>query len=352
MPAKGKIIVLRFSAMGDVAMTASVLREFAAQNPSVAIVMVSRALFEPFFFGIPNLIFHAIQPKTTHKGLIGLYTLFNELKKYRPIAIADLHDNLRSRILSSFFRLTGVEIKRIDKGRAEKKALTRTKDKIFKQLKPTVERYATVFRALKFEVVLSHQLQGTKQKLSEKASLLFNPANSVNIGIAPFAQHLYKIYPLDKMEMVIEQLEKLNYNLFIFGGGSEEKRIAEAWAKKSKNVKSAIGEFTLEEELYIISNLDLMLTMDSAGMHMASLMGIRAISIWGPTHPYAGFLGYGQHYTDCLQVEHPNRPSSIYGNKDCKCGVESCMSAITPTTIVKKINEIVNGKATHHHPAR
>ena len=146
MPSKGKIVVLRFSAMGDVAMVASVLRELVAQNSNVELVMVSRPAFKPFFDRIENVIFHAIAPKTTHKGIRGLYQLFIELKKYNAFAVADLHDNIRSRTLSLFFRLAGIKIKRINKGRTEKRALTRSNNKVFKQLKQTVERYADVFR--------------------------------------------------------------------------------------------------------------------------------------------------------------------------------------------------------------
>jgi len=338
MPLKGPIIILRFSAMGDVAMVASVLREFGVQNPQAEMIMVSRALFRPFFKDINNLTFHAIEPKTLHKGIFGLFKLYKSLSKYQPIAIADLHDNLRSRVIATFFRLAGIQIKRIDKGRKEKKALTRVNNKIFKQLKTTVERYADVFRKLDFKLELKTQLIKSPKQLPKSAIALFDNPDK-KIGISPFAQHIYKVYPLPKMEAVIAELVKLGYQIYIFGGGSEDKSIAENWQNKFNKVNSLIGKFTLAEELDIISNLDVMLSMDSAGMHMASLMGVPVVSIWGPTHPYAGFLGYGQALSNCVQVDNPNRPNSIYGNKPCQCGVESCMDKIDPTTVVEKIKE-------------
>lgn len=338
-----KIIVLRFSAMGDVAMVASVLQEFSEQNPTAELIMVSRQAFKPFFDHIPNLIFHPIQPKTLHKGINGLYKLYQELRSYKPSAIADLHDNLRSRAISSFFRLTGIKIRRINKGRAEKKALTRAIKKVFKPLRKTVERYADVFRELGFSVKLSHQISKSAQALPKKAQALFSDKTTKKIGISPFAQHIYKVYALEKMEAVIASLSRLGYELFIFGGGEKEQHVAENWAKTYQNTYNLIGNFNLTEELDIISNLDLMLSMDSSGMHMASLVGIPVISIWGPTHPYAGFLGYGQQESDCIQIDHPARPNSIYGNKPCLCGVENCIDLIAPETIVKKIKEKLNG---------
>jgi len=338
-----KIIVLRFSAMGDVAMAASVLHEFSAHNPNTEIIMVSRSAFKPFFDRIPNLIFHPIQPKTVHKGIDGLYKLYQELRSYKPSAIADLHDNLRSRAISTFFRLTGTEIRRIDKGRAEKKRLTRNNKKVFKPLRKTVERYADVFRELGFAVKLSHKIDKSPQEIPANALDLFANKATKKIGISPFAQHIYKIYALEKMEEVIALLSGLGYELFIFGGGKTEQTTAENWAKTYKNAHNLIGNFNLTEELAIISNLDLMLSMDSSGMHMASLVGVPVISVWGPTHPYAGFLGYGQLESDCIQIDHPNRPNSIYGNKPCLCGVENCIDLIKPETIVDKIKEKLNG---------
>lgn len=338
-----KIIVLRFSAMGDVAMAASVLKEFTEQNKNTEIVMVSREAFKPFFAGIQNLTFHAIQPKTIHKGIDGLFKLYQELRKYKPTAIADLHDSLRSRAISTFFRLTRIKIERIDKGRAEKNALIRSKNKIFKPLRQTVERYADVFRALDFKINLSHQLNKYPQKLPSKVEIFFQNKSEKRIGISPFAQHIFKVYSLGKMEEVIASLNLIGYQLFIFGGGQTEQNIAEKWAKQYPNTQNLIGNFNLNEELAIISNLDLMLSMDSSGMHMASLVGVPVVSVWGPTHPYAGFLGYGQSENDCIQINNPIRPNSIYGNKPCMCGVKSCIDLIEPETIVNKIKEKLNG---------
>ena len=339
MPLKGKIIVLRFSAMGDVAMVATVLKEIVAQNSGVELILVSRAVFKPFFEDIKNVNFHAIEPKSTHKGILGLYKLFLELKKYNPVGVADLHDNIRSRAISLFFRIAGITIQRIDKGRAEKNALTRLNNKVFKQLKQTVERYADVFRVFSLNVNLGHQLTSLKKQIPIKAQNLFKSDSNKKVGISPFAQHIHKVYDLIQMEMVIAELNDLGYEIFIFGGGKEEQSIAENWSNKFKNINNLIGNFNLTEELAIISNLDVMLSMDSAGMHMASLMGVPVVSIWGPTHPYAGFLGYGQLLSDCLQIDHPIRPNSIYGNKPCLCGVKPCIDMISPESIINKINQ-------------
>ncbi|MFU1857597.1 glycosyltransferase family 9 protein [Sphingobacterium sp. NGMCC 1.201703] len=335
-----RIIVTRFSAMGDVAMVASVLKEFCLQYPSVEIIMVSRSFFAPFFDGIKNVKFHAIEPKTSHKGFWGLVRLKKELAQYNADAVADLHFNLRSRVLALLFSLSGMRVKQLDKGRSEKKALTRKENKVKHPLKLTVERYADVFRALGFHFELSHKLQSNLQDVPKAAFSLFGNFERKKIGIAAFAQHRYKILPLAKMAQIIDYLTHHGYDVLLFGGGQQEFQIAQTWTESFPNTYNTIGKFTLREELDIISNLDLMISMDSSGLHMASLMGVRCLSLWGATHPYAGFTGYGQESGNCVQVEHPSRPSSVYGNQPCDCDGTEAIDLITPEMVIEKITAV------------
>ena len=332
-----RIIITRFSAMGDVAMLASVLKEFQQQHLDTELVVVSRPLFTAFFEHIPRLIFHEIHPKTKHKGLQGLFKLYKELSVYNAQFVADMHNNLRSRVLRVFFSFSGKQIKSLDKGRWEKKALVQ--HKIFHQLALTTERYADVLRQLGFPFSLPHLLVKEQRNVSDVYKEVFEQSNKT-IGIAPFAQHLYKVWSLQKMEQLVEVLSKKGYDIFLFGGGNKEKSIAEAWSAKYPKVNNTIGKFSVSEELDIIANLNVMLSMDSSGMHMASLVGTRCVSIWGATHPFAGFLGYGQNYNDCIQVEHPNRPSSIYGNKPCLCDNVEAIDLVTVDMVVNHIEKI------------
>ena len=331
-----RILVTRFSAMGDVAMVASVLREFQEQHTDTEIIMVSRPLFSAFFEGIPRVIFHPIDPKGKHKGVAGLVKLFNELKKYKAAQVADLHNNIRSRFLDLLFKTAGYQVRILDKGRPEKKALTREKNKVFKPLKLTTERYADVFRALGYRIELSHQLQ-KQHRLIPQGMMPILASNSKKVGISAFAQHSFKVLPYEKMATVIKALAELGIEVVLFGGGSKENEITEQWAEGYPNVHSVVGKYKLREELDIIAHLDLMISMDSSGMHMASLMGVPCISIWGATHPYAGFLGYGQLLEDCVQVEHPNRPNSVYGNKSCLCDGVEAIDLVSSEMVVERV---------------
>ncbi|MET3115301.1 ADP-heptose:LPS heptosyltransferase [Pedobacter sp. CG_S7] len=345
MTRPSKILVIRFSAMGDVALTVPVLREFTQNYPETNIVIASRGLFEPFYKDIDNLTFHAFEPKIKHKGFFGLLKYFKELKKHDITAVADLHNNLRSAVLCVLFFMIGKKIRRLDKGRADKKKLTRRFNKVLTPLKLTAERYATVFQKLGFPLQLSHQLPKKKPAaISKSLSPLIGVEKTQKwIGLSPFAQHQQKIYPLVKMEVVLMKLAELGYKVFIFGGGEKEKAITTAWEVKHHNIISIINKINLETELELISHLDLMISMDSSGMHLASLKGIPAISIWGATHPYAGFIGYGQLLNDTVQLELACRPCSIYGNIPCYRGDFACMNNLSPLVVIEKVIQKLNG---------
>jgi ADP-heptose:LPS heptosyltransferase len=330
------ILVMRFSAMGDVAMIVPVIRELLQQHPQLSITYVSRPAFAAFFDGIERLQFIKADFKGEHKGLTGIYQLFKKLQGLSEYdAVANLHNNLRTNIIQGLFRVSGIPGKKVDKGRAEKKLLTRFPNKVLQPLKPTVERYADVFRKLGFDLKLSHQLH--KETSDKTLNAVAGTKRATWIGISPFAQHKGKIYPLGRMEQVIQLLNHHQVKLFIFGGSPEEEAIATDWEQKYATVTSVIKRMNLSEELDLIAQLDVMVAMDSAGMHMASLKGTPVVSVWGATHHFAGFLGYGQSEENIVADNIACRPCSVYGNKPCFRKDYACLYNIEPQTIINRL---------------
>ena len=329
-----KLLIIRFSALGDIAMTVPVVHDLAVQYPDLEITMLSREMAQPLFEQLPkNVHFIAADLKGRHKGLFGLNRLLKDVHFKDFDYIADFHDVLRTQWLRFICRLFGKKVAKIDKGRKGKKALTRQKNKVIIQQASSFERYAKVLEQLGFPiktqfVKLDYSVFCETQKTD----------NETWIGIAPFAKHEAKVYPLDKMEQVIKALsERKNTTIFIFGGGKEENEQIERLCAKYNHVQPAKSQQGLKGELALMGQLDVMLSMDSANMHLASLVGTRVVSIWGGTHPYAGFLGWSQKPSDCVQLDLPCRPCSVYGNKPCLRGEYACMSGITPEQILEKL---------------
>jgi len=333
------ILVFRFSAMGDVAMLVSVLKAVVTQNPNVRITFVSREIFKPFFDKIDRVDFFSVDFQNRHKGFLGLFRLYKDLIKLNSNKIADLHNVLRTKIIRSFFIFSDKKIAVIDKGRAEKKALTRAKNKIFKPLKSTHQRYADVFEKLGYKVDLNIVSLLKKEKLSDKIKKIAGEKSGKWFGIAPFAKHLSKIYPLDLMQIVIDKLaENTENKLFLFGGKLEIETLQKL-KKSYKNVIVITEKITLSEELQLISNLDMMLSMDSANAHISAMYGVKTIVLYGSTHPFAGFMPFGQPLKNALIPDlkkYPKLPTSVYGNKTI-ANYQDAMRSIS----VEKILEIV-----------
>jgi ADP-heptose:LPS heptosyltransferase len=296
-----------------------------------------------FFKDIPNLSYFTADLNNHYKGFAGIVKLFGALKKNAQYdALADLHDHLRTKILRNLFRLSGLTYAYVDKGRKEKKLLTRFPHKVLKPLKPTVERYADVFRKLGFALNLDNRLINKPKQLTSEVIAITGKKTNTWIGIAPFAKHKGKILPLEKTEQVISSLNDKNVRLFLFGGSLLEEEICLQWQQNYKTVTSLVNRLTMEQELAVISNLDAMMSMDSAGMHLASLEGVPVVSVWGATHYYAGFLGYGQSEDNIVADNIECRPCSVYGNKPCFRKDYACLYDIDPETIVKKLSSFIN----------
>ncbi len=336
-----KILIIRFSAIGDVAMTIPVIHSLASQHPEHNITVLSRASLQPLFIGLPeNVSFMGADLLGKHYGFLGLHRLFYELKAMNFDYVADLHDVLRTKIIRLCFKFMGIPTAYIHKGRFGKKKLTRRYHKVVENQKSSFRRYADVFKALGFSIQLNFtsiygEGRGDITKIQEHTG---EKGEDKWIGIAPFAKHKGKVFPLDKEEQVIAHFaNNSRVKIFLFGGGREEETILNAWVNKYPSAISMIGKLNMNTELILMSHLDAMVSMDSANMHLASLVNTPVVSVWGATHPYCGFMGWKQSPMNAVQVDLSCRPCSIFGNKSCYRKDYACLNMITPDMIIRKI---------------
>ena len=336
-----KILVIRLSAIGDVAMTVPVIYSAAKANPQHTFTVLTQAFLIPVFMNRPaNVDVIGINTKAAEKTLGGLLRFASALVKYESDVVLDLHNVIRTLIIRGMFRIKGKKVYVVDKARKERKRLTERNHKELKPLRPVIERYADVFRAagLNYTETFTSLYESKPADLSAMEAVAGTKTGKW-IGIAPFAKHRGKIYPVDDMEQVVARWsENEDYTIFLLGGRGYEEAVLEQWAFQYPRVKSVVGRYSLDNELALISRLDVLLCMDSANMHFASLVDTKVISVWGATHPYAGFYGYHQDPKNAVQLDLPCRPCSVFGQKRCFRGDWACMTQITPEMIVDKIN--------------
>lgn len=355
------ILVIRFSAMGDVAMTVPVIYSLAKQYPHVRITVLSRPFARPFFENLAhNVGFMEADINGEYKGVKGLNALYRRLIAKQFTAIADLHSVLRSGYLRMRFNLASFKVAHIDKHRKGKRKLVATTDKQLVQQPTSFQNYADVFAQLGYPINMDFtsifsEEGGDLSSLPQEIFGVGENAISIDnkhitepwIGIAPFAAHEGKIYPPQLMEKVIQRLihNHSHCHIFLFGGGDNETPTLNEWAEKYPQVVNASAHLGgLAQELILMSHLHVMISMDSANMHLASLVNTPVVSIWGATHPYAGFMGWHQDPNNAVQLDLPCRPCSIYGNKPCMRGDFACMKNISPEIVVEKVDGVLNKK--------
>ena len=339
-----RLLVIRTSAMGDVALTTPVLTGMRKQYPDVELVLLTRPAFKAFFSSIIDLKLLFPDFKSRHKGFLGLIRLFRDIRKqYKIDYVIDLHDVLRSKVLRLFFRLSGVPVYVIHKGRSEKKAVITGSKKI--RLKHSVERYCDVFDKAGFPLIPTKGpwIIPSSEALT-KAGLMTGTPAELNIGVAPYAKHKLKMWPEENMVGLLERISgKYKTKFWLFGGNEDSERLS-ALQKKVNGSFNIGGELNLDEELALMGKLDLMIAMDSSNMHMAALIGTKVISIWGGTDPLSGFGAWMQpeNFSISIPVEELTcRPCTTFGKGECRRGDLACMNWMTPEMVFKKIEKLV-----------
>jgi ADP-heptose:LPS heptosyltransferase len=335
-----KLLVIRTSAMGDVALMAPVLKSMEKQYPDVEIVLVIRPAFTPFFYSLSGVKLFLTDSGKRYSGLSGIYRLFSDLRKdHKFDYIIDLHDVIRSHILSGLFRLTGVPVVRINKGRKDKRNVITGKKKV--QLTHSVDRYFNVFARAGFSLkpVAGPWITASAEEQKRALSLL-RETETINIGIAPYAKHDLKMWPESSMIRLMEMIAKIpKIRFWLFGGKEDTQQLIAIQNRIPESVLVA-GTLGLDEELALISRLKFMISMDSSNMHLAALTGTKVISIWGGTDPISGFGPWQQPGEYAIRIpaeELTCRPCTVYGKGKCRRGDFACMMWLTPERVYEKI---------------
>ncbi len=348
------ILVIRFSALGDVAMTVPVIWALAQEYPNVRITVLSRPFARTLFENLAsNVGFMAADVKQEYHGVRGLNSLYRRLVAKRPTHVADLHSVLRSNYLRMRFNLGMFRVEHVEKHRHDRRRLVTHNDKVRQPLPTPFENYLNVFSRLGFPI---HHLDAFHSIFPPEGGNLSLLPHIIGekrpgeqwIGVAPFAAHQGKIYPPNLMEQVIDQLIQRypESRIFLFGRGRQEDELFPQWVKRwPACVFIGWHLDSMHQELTLMSHLDVMLSMDSANMHLASLTGIPVVSVWGATHTLAGFMGFHQNPDNAIGLSLDCRPCSIYGQRSCRWGDYRCMTGIRPHVIVDKISKVID----HHH---
>jgi ADP-heptose:LPS heptosyltransferase len=331
-----KILIVRLSSMGDVALCVPVIQSLLKKYPDLELSFLTKKAFAPIVEIIPNLKIQIADTNGRHTGLGGIIRLFKELNRKEKFDwVVDLHNVMRSEILCKLFDwFSNAQIARYEKDRFGRKGFTRLENKNRTPLVHTSEGYRRVFASIGLDFELSYPIEAEN----------LNPSTKRKIGFAPIASNPQKTWPLHKSRELLEILNKHEIAVELYGGPDEQE-----WLKtleKDFQWVNRVQVGSLKQEIQSMQELELMISMDSANMHIAAIQGIRTLSIWGATHPDAGFapLGKGHVYAQVAVEELDCRPCSVFGSKTCFRKDWACLNILNADTVAQQVIEMLAQK--------
>lgn len=321
-----------------------ILYQVAEENPEHEFTLLTQPFFANLLLSPPdNLEAMVIDTKGEERHIWGLLRYIERLVEEQFDIYIDAHDVLRTKMTRWCLGLRGVKTYHLRKPRHERSLLVKHRQgQALVSVPPMHQLYKELFRSaglhlkgttpiIKLEEGLQHPL--LKQEYPEAFD------ENIIIGIAPFASTISKTYDLSLMEEVVQTLSQAGLHVYLFGGRGKEAEVLDTWEERYPKVHSLAGKLDLSDELTLMNKIKLLVSMDSANMHLASMLGIQVLSVWCATHPSAGFLGIGQSLADCLQSDTLGcRPCSIFGKVD-KCIHQNmpCRQGISPEQICKHV---------------
>lgn len=342
------VLIARFTAITDVVLTIPVVYSACRCYPNINFYLITRPSMTSMFIDAPkNLKVIGVNIKNDYRGIGGARRLVKELScEYAIDAFVDLQNDSYSRWIRLFCHFKKILTASINNPIKESKPLIRKNNKVMLPLSSMRARYREAF--FRIGLPIQERFKGYFEKGAADASAFADitqpkSGDEIWIGIAPFAKHKGKMYPLASMEKVVDDLSQISrVKIFLFGGGDEEQQVLNNWVKKYERVQSlADRRYGFPTELALMNHLDVMVTMDSANMHLATLVKTRVITIWGATHPYCGFKGWHQKEENMIQLPMTCRPCSMFGDKPCLRGDYHCLAAISPQIIIETVRAFI-----------
>jgi len=344
------IAVLQTAFIGDTMLSLFFIDHIKQINPDAKLIFITLEKYKDIL-QLSNSIDEIIyfDKKNKHKKLKDLISFSKSLKQKNIDLFISLHRSVRSTILCKFSN--------------PKQSITFNESALSFLYSKRVKQKTHLHEINKNEEILKsfddysnfklnenskNPLQNKQNKIdldfsqinTEKIDSLFpsNTSNNKNIILAPGSVWDTKKWPKQQFKELNSKLSDLGYNIFIIGG--EEDIQLSNYIKSNTNSIITAGNLNLAESLYLIKKSHLIISNDSAPIHLASLVNTPTIAIFGPTDPIFGFSPLAD-YSITVYNENLNcRPCEIHGSNSCPLGTHECMKSITPEQILGKVERL------------
>ena len=312
-----KILIIRFSSLGDIILTEPVSYILHRNFPEAQIDYLTKKQFIPLVenFRHINNIYHKKN---------------KELFKINYDIIIDLHSKLSSYIVS--FKLKGY--RKIHYNKKHLKRVLIVKKIINSKIESTVNLYLSSLKKLHLHNEFEKPVLIPEKNQKIDNLLKSVKTNKTKVAIFAGAKHNTKMYPIEYLNQFI-RLNKSKFQ-FILLGAPNEKELSATISKNNSGILDFTGEFDLSELIYFISQINIVISNDSGPMHIAAALNKPQIAIFGSTHPNLGFAPVN-HKAIILQKNLPCRPCDLHGKKKCPLKHFRCMKDISPYELSKAL---------------
>ncbi len=308
-----KILILRFSSIGDIVLTSPVIRCLKQQLPDSEIHYLTKT--------------HYSQIVEANPSVSKIYSIESDVKEViAPLraekydVIIDLHNNIRSRQISSALQ---VKTYRYNKQRFKRFLFTQFKINLLN--KHVVDLYFTAVASLH----VINDGKGLDYFIPEKDEVSIQQLPFTHLAgycvIVVGAKHFTKQIPMIKLE---ELCSKIKIPILLMGGVDEVYLGLQLENKDPFKISSACGRYNINQAASIIKKAKFVITPDTGMMHIAAAFNKRIISIWGGTEKQLGFAPYAVNTANSVIIENNNlpcRPCHRYGLDKCPKGHFKCM---------------------------
>ena len=338
------LLISRLSAIGDVAMVVPLLQAALERYPHLHLVVLTRPFLRELFLPLPRTQVHPVDLQGRHRGLPGLWRLSQELTDHYPLdGMVDLHDVLRTQVLRRLLHLRGLPVSRLHKDRAARRRLTRRSHKDRRPARHSFDLYAEALARAGFPVEVDAATAPTLDFSAFAPTQGWPALPHPWVGIGPFASRPEKTYPTERIAAVAEALAQDGLTVWLFGGAGDRPWF-EALVQRHPHLRIAPID-PLREEMALIQQLDLMVSPDSANGHLARLVGVPTLSLWGPTHPDAGFRPLGPpeavHALQMTTGELACRACFVVKARPCYRGDHACMQRLAASQLEQRIRQLI-----------
>ncbi len=320
---KLKILIIRFSSIGDIVLTSPVIRCLKKQVNGIELHYLTKKAFETVLAGNPQL-------DKIHYLENSLSDCIQELKKEKFDYIIDLHHNLRTSWIKTKL---GVSSSSFDKLNWQKWLLVNLK----RNTLPPVHIVDRYLETVKFLGVKNDHM-GLDYFLLKTYTLaeMLPQSHQSYIALVIGAQHATKRLPVDKLT---ELCKGIKGSVVLLGGPEDKERGEEIIKAAGHHVFNACGKFKLDESAFLISKAQKVISHDTGLMHIAAAFNKPIVSVWGNTVPEFGMYPYKADYSRIIQVKDLScRPCSKIGFKNCPKGHFKCMNLIDLNLLIKESN--------------